>query len=140
MSDPIDRRTILTSTLAWAALTLSGCSDNGGTGTPGTGGTSGGGTGGNGAGGAAGTGGAAYSCTHSMTGTHQHPLTIPVSDIDRQYGDAPYTLEDGGTGHTHTLELSLYDYAYLHAGATRMIDSSTTSNHLHTVTITCTPN
>lgn len=151
MSDPIDRRTILAATLAWAAGTLSSCSGSqsdvpggtggtGGSGCPsGTAGTSGGGgTGGNGAGGAAGTGGALYTCMHSMTGTHMHPLTIPSSDIERGFQDAPYTLEDGGTCHTHTLELNAYDYAYLQAGATRMIDSSMTSNHLHTVTISCT--
>jgi hypothetical protein len=151
MSDPIDRRTILASSLAWAAVTLSGCSDNGGSGgtggTSGTAGTSasgtagnsgGGGTGGAGAAGAAGTGGSAYACVNSMTGTHMHPLTVPGSDVERGYQDAPYTLQDGGTGHTHTLELTAYDYVYLQAGATRMIDSSTTSSHLHTVTITCT--
>lgn len=133
MSDPktIDRRTILGSTLAWAALTLSGCSDSGGAPA-----CPGGGTGGSGAGGADAGGGTA--CTHSMTGTHTHPLTIPGSDIDRGYADAPYLLEDCGAGHTHTLELSAYDFAYLHAGATRMIDSSTTMAHLHTVTVACT--
>jgi len=72
-----------------------------------------------------------------MTGSHTHPLTIPGSDIDRGYQDAPYLLEDGGTGHMHTLEFTAYDFAYLYAGATRMIDSSTTSGHLHTVTVAC---
>src|SRR3954454_4314746 len=73
MSDStIDRRTILSATVAWAAATLSGCSDNGGgsgTGTAGNGGGGGGGggTGGTGAGGAGGTGGAApYACMATM--------------------------------------------------------------------------
>jgi hypothetical protein len=141
VSDPktIDRRTILGSTLAWAAVTLSGCSDSGGTTGDGGGGGAGGacgGAGGHGAGGADAGGGTV--CTVSMTGTHVHPLIIPGSDVDRGYQEAPYTLLDGGTCHTHTLELSAYDFAYLHAGATRMIDSSTTENHLHTVTIACT--
>jgi hypothetical protein len=78
-------------------------------------------------------------CMHSMTGTHMHPLTIPGSDIDIEgQGVAPYVLEDGGTGHTHTLELSPYDFIFLGGGTTVMVDSSTTSNHLHTVTINCT--
>ena len=140
MSEPIDRRTILASTLAWAAATLSGCSDNasGGPACPtGSGGTGGGG---------ADAGGALYACAVTMTGTHMHPLKIPSSDVERGFQDAPYTLEApvvleaGGTCHTHTLELTAYDYAYLQAGATRMIDSSATANHMHTVTITCTTN
>ena len=137
MKDPntIDRRTILSSTLAWAALTLSGCSDGGG-GTSCPSGT--GGTGGTGSGGMSGTGGTSpYACTDTMTGSHMHPLTIPGSDVERGYQDAPYLLEDGGNCHTHNLELTAYDFAYLQAGATRMIDSSTTNNHLHTVSITC---
>jgi len=203
MSDPVDRRTILGASLAWAALALSGCSDNGGAsgsggahgsggasgsgggqgtgggsgsggaqasgGSPGSGGTQGsggtngsggaqgsggtsgsggaqgsggadgsGGTGGAGSGGEAGSGGTAIMCMTTMTGTHTHPLMIPGSDIDRGSQEAPYVLEDGGTGHMHTLELSLYDFAYLHAGATRMIDSSKTADHIHTVTVVCT--
>ena len=133
MSDPIDRRTMLASSLAWAALTLSGCSDNGGSGGNGACG----GTNGTGAGGGAGTGGSAFACTNTMTGTHTHPLTIPGSDIENGNSMVPYTLQDCGTGHTHTLELSVYDVAFLQAGTTVMVDSSTTANHLHTVSINC---
>ena len=133
MSDPIDRRTILASTLAWAAATLSGCGGSSGAGGPACGGT-----GGNGAGGAAGTGGSTYACTNTMTGTHTHPLTIPGGDITNGVSDVPYTLEDCGTGHTHTLQLSIYDVAFLQAGTTVMVDSSTTASHLHTVSIACT--
>jgi len=149
-SKTIDRRTLLSSTLGWAALALSGCSDGGGGGTDGSGGTGtgtggkgGSGTGGmagSGSGGMAGTGGTGaspYACTDTMTGTHMHPLTIPGSDVYRGFQDAPYLLEDGGNGHTHNLELTAYDYAYLQAGVTRMVDSTTTNNHLHTVSITC---
>jgi hypothetical protein len=148
----IDRRTILSSSLAWAAITLSGCSDHGSSGgTNGTGGMGASGTGGGtGAGGTAATGGTdgggsggmdasgGTTCSETMTGDHMHPLTIPGSDADRGYQDAPYELEDGGTGHTHTLTLSAYDFAYLQAGVSRMVDSSTTLDHLHTVTIVCT--
>jgi len=139
MSDPIDRRTLLASSLAWAALTLSGCSDGASSSPSGTGGAAAcGGTGGTGAGGAAGTGGSVYACTNTMTGSHTHPLTIPGSDIERGYPTPPYTLEDCGTGHTHTLQLSVYDVAFLQAGTTVMVDSSTTANHLHTVSVACT--
>ena len=128
---PIDRRTVLSSTLAWAALTLSGCSDS-----DGSGGAAGAGGGGGVARAAAPAarvaGGGAYTCATTMTGSHMHPLTIPSSDIERGYYDAPYVLQDGGTGHTHELELTGYDFAYFQAGVTVMADSTTTNGHLHT--------
>jgi hypothetical protein len=125
---PIDRRTVLSSTLAWAAATLSGCSDGGGPAGQ-DGGTDAGADG----------GGVGYSCGTSMTGSHMHPLTIPSSDVERGYYDAPYLLQDGGTGHTHELPLTAYDFVYFQAGVTVMVDSTTTNDHLHTCTITCTP-
>jgi hypothetical protein len=125
MSDPtIDRRTILSATLAWAAATLSGCSDNA------TGGTS-----------ACGPadGGTQYSCGTTMTGDHMHPLTICNADVQSVPEKKVYTLDAGGTGHTHMLTLSAYDFLYLQAGTTIMRDSTTTNAHLHTCSITCTP-
>ena len=74
----------------------------------------------------------------NMTGSHTHPLTIPSSDVERGYYDAPYLLADGGTGHTHDLPLTAYDFVYFQAGATVVTDSTTTNGHLHTCTITCT--
>ena len=131
----IDRRTILSSTLAWAAVTLSGCSESGSGGPDG-----GGGAGGMGAGGGGGTGGAApgYMCATSMTGSHMHPLTIPGGDVELGNHDGPYLLEDGGTGHTHDLQFTAYDFVYLQAGATITRNSTTTNDHLHACTITCT--
>jgi hypothetical protein len=134
MSDSnIDRRTILSATLAWAAATLSGCSDNGGTGgAGGMGGTTACATGADG-----GVGG--YSCGITMTGNHMHPLTICGDDVQNPPTDKrTYTLPDGGTGHIHMLELSVYDFLYLQAGTTIMRDSTTTNAHLHTCSITCT--
>ncbi len=136
---PIDRRTVLSSTLAWAALTLSGCSDGDGSGGAGGGGAGGGGGLGGGSAGGAGGGGVAYACATTMTGSHVHPLTIPSSDVERGYYDAPYVLQDGGTGHTHELPLTGYDFVYFQAGVTIMADSTTTNGHLHTCSITCTP-
>ena len=126
MSDSnIDRRTILSATLAWAAATLSGCSDNGGTGGSACATGADGGSGG-------------YSCGNTMTGDHMHPLTICGDDV--QVGaDKTYTLADGGTGHMHMLTLTAYDFLYLQAGTTIMRDSTTTNQHLHNCSITCTP-
>jgi hypothetical protein len=125
MSDSnIDRRTILTATLAWAAATLSGCSDDGATGGTCPAGADG--------------GSAGYLCGNTMTGDHMHPLTICGADV--QVGaDKTYALAAGGTGHTHMLTLSAYDFLYLQAGVMIMRDSTTTNAHLHTCSITCTP-
>jgi hypothetical protein len=126
MSDSnIDRRTILSATLAWAAATLSGCSDNGA-----SGGTCVGATGADG-----GSGG--FSCGNTMTGNHMHPLTICGADVQAAT-EKTYPLADGGTGHTHMLTLSAYDFLYLQAGTAIMRDSTTTNAHLHTCSITCT--
>lgn len=96
-----------------------------------------GGTGGEGIGGM-GAGGGTFSCmTETSNGMHSHPLTVPGKDVDQGYQDAPYLLEDGGTGHTHTLEVSAYEFIYLRAGVTRQLDSSTDAGHKHTCVITC---
>jgi hypothetical protein len=124
MSDStIDRRTILSATLAWAAATLSGCSDNA--------------TGGANACGPA-DGGTQYSCGTTMTGDHMHPLTICNADVQAAPEQKTYTLADGGTGHMHMVTLSVYDFLYLQAGTTIMRESTTTNAHLHTCSITCT--
>jgi hypothetical protein len=126
MHDPedIDRRTLLGSSLAFAALALSGCGGSG---------ESGGAC--HRSGGTAGTGGT-DACTFTMTGNHMHGLQVPPADVSIGK-DASYVLEDCGTGHTHRLEITAYDFGYLKAGATRMIDSTTTNSHLHNVSITC---
>jgi len=124
MDDPkeIDRRTWLGSSLAFAALALSGCGGSGESGgttdchKSGSGGTN--------------------ACTFTMTGSHMHGLQIPPADV-KAGNDHTYVLEDCGTGHTHMLMVTMYDFAYLQAGAMRMIDSTTTSSHLHSVSITC---
>ena len=125
MSDSnIDRRTILSATLAWAAATLSGCSDNATGGVACKTGADGG------------VGG--FTCGNTMTGDHMHPLTICGDDVEVGL-DKMYALAAGGTGHTHMLTVTAYDFVYLKAGATRMVDSTTTNAHLHTCSITCTP-
>jgi hypothetical protein len=122
MDDPkdIDRRTLLGSSLAFAALALSGCGGSGESGgtchRSGTGGTD--------------------ACTFTMTGDHTHGLQIPPADV-KAGNPATYVLEDCGTGHTHTLMLTAYDFLYLQGGTTQKVDSATTAGHLHTVSITC---
>ena len=119
-----------------------GSSATGGAGTSGgssgTGGLSGAGAPGGGTGGDGGSGGGTLTCTtDTNNGTHSHPLTFPPSDAERGYQDAPYVLEDGGTGHTHTLELSAYEFIYLAGGTPITHTSSTTLDHSHDCVITC---
>jgi hypothetical protein len=98
-----------------------------------------GGTGGAGSGGTAGEGGGTLMCTAETTsGSHSHPLTIPPEDVERGYADGPYTLEDGGTGHTHTVELSAYDFIFLAGGYAVMPVSSEDNGHTHDCLIECT--
>jgi hypothetical protein len=68
---------------------------------------------------------------------HSHPLMIPGSDIDRGYQEAPYPLEDGGTGHTHTLEFAAYEWPYLAGGTEIDAPSSEDAGHFHTVWVSC---
>ena len=88
--------------------------------------------------GGSGGGGEMYVCTaDTNNGTHSHPLTIPGADIDRGMQDAPYILEDGGTGHTHTLELAVYEFAYLKGGTPWTVTSSMDAGHSHSFVVTC---
>jgi hypothetical protein len=78
-------------------------------------------------------------CTATTdNGDHSHPLTIPGSDVTANLAEATYTLEDGGTGHTHTVTLTAYDFLYLAAGTTWTVDSSVNAEHSHPCTIMCT--
>jgi hypothetical protein len=92
-----------------------------------------------GAGGASpgGAGGADDGSDTCGPGDHSHPLTVPGSDVDRGAQDGPYTLEDGGTGHTHQLFLSAYDFLYLAGGTAWTVESTETEGHTHMCTITC---
>ena len=119
--------------------TATGGRATGGTATGGnaTGGTA---TGGTATGGTSGSGSSSYVCkTMTDNGSHAHPLTIPWSDVLRGYQDAPYVLEDGGTGHTHTVELSAYEFVYLAAGVMVTAPSSNDLGHTHDCVIVCGP-
>jgi len=112
---------------------ISGGAGAGGSSPAGSGGTDSGGTGGDG-----GTGGGTFACTtETNNGTHSHPLAVPSSDVERGYQDVPYVLEDGGTGHTHTLQLTAYDFIYIQGGTPWTVESSSTLDHTHDCVITC---
>jgi hypothetical protein len=162
-SKKIERKEFLASAVAvLGTVTLGGCSgddDGGGGGTGNTGGTGSGGTaagmGGAGSGGTSGggTGGGGMNCGGDpapMSGTgmlvcvavtdncdHSHPLTIPPSDIEAGFQTAPYILQDGGTGHTHTLELDSYEFVYLNAGVAMEHESTVTLGHSHLCRMNC---
>jgi len=124
--------------------TTSASTSVGGTSTNGNGGmggasTSDGGTGNTTIGGTGGTGGTSYSCgTETDNGDHSHPLTIPGEDVAFGYAADPYVLEDGGTGHTHLVALSAYDFFYLQGGYPITLESTEESGHTHMCEITCT--
>jgi len=76
--------------------------------------------------------------TETTNGSHSHPLNVPASDVQRGYQDAPYPLEDGGTGHTHTVEVTAYDFLYLQGGTPVTKMSTNDAGHMHPCVITCT--
>jgi hypothetical protein len=123
----------------------SGGAEAGSSGTGGSGGTDGGGSAGSagsdtgGMGGSGGTDGGTFLCTaDTSNGMHSHPLTVPSSDVERGSQDAAYVLEDGGSGHTHTVALSEFDYTYLQSGMEVRVQSSITLDHRHLCVINCT--
>jgi hypothetical protein len=75
--------------------------------------------------------------TNTSNGDHSHPLEIPQDDIESGFGDKTYLLEDGGTGHTHTVTITAYDFLFLQAGTEYPIESTTDAGHSHTCLITC---
>ena len=113
-----------------------------GTGGAGAGGGGAGGAAGSAGGGSGGTGGetgGTYMCTADTDdGTHSHPLTIPGEDVANGYREEPYVLEDGGSGHTHTLVITAYEFLYLQGGSPVTIASSEDDMHSHMVVINCT--
>jgi len=99
----------------------------------------GGGTGGDPSGGMGGSADLTLTCTSmvQMVNGHTHPFTLPVSDVERMVQNAPYPLEEGGTGHTHELVLSPYDLVFLNGGGTATAESSMTDEHTHKVDLGC---
>jgi hypothetical protein len=73
------------------------------------------------------------------TGMHTHPLTIPGSDVDQGYPSSDYyILEDGGTGHTHKVVFTAYEFLDLQNDQPATVESSTDLDHSHSCKVTCT--
>lgn len=68
---------------------------------------------------------------------HTHALSVPLSDVEAGYNDSGYLLEDGGTGHSHMLYVSAYDFLYLQAGSTVTLSSSEDAGHAHNCDVVC---
>lgn len=77
--------------------------------------------------------------TNTDNGNHCHALIIPQSDAAAGFAESTYTLEDGGTGHTHTVTITAYDFFYLEAGIAHTIVSTEDAGHTHACLITCAP-
>jgi uncharacterized RmlC-like cupin family protein len=75
--------------------------------------------------------------TNTDNGSHCHALVIPQGDVDSGFAEATYTLEDGGTGHSHTVTVTAYDFFYLDAGIPHTIVSTEEAGHSHPCLITC---
>jgi hypothetical protein len=82
-------------------------------------------------------GGGVLCSTNTDNGNHCHPLAVPQSEIEQGFAEATYNLEDGGTGHTHTVTLTAYDVAYLQAGFAHEVESTTEDGHSHMCLLTC---
>jgi hypothetical protein len=98
-------------------------------------------------GGTAGTGGSETGGTLVCSGStdqyadaegHTHDITIPQEDVDAGSQSEPWLLEDGGTGHAHSLTLSAYDWLYLGPGYDLYVTSTEEEGHSHKTLITCT--
>jgi hypothetical protein len=68
--------------------------------------------------------------------TPNHTLTIPESDVTAGVAKT-YTLENNGSGHTHTVTLTAADFTNLRNNAGVMETSTLTAGHTHTVTVNC---
>jgi hypothetical protein len=77
--------------------------------------------------------------TETDNGNHAHMLGVPPGDVERgvQDQDMAYILEDGGTGHTHTLSISSYEFLYLQVDGTLTVPSTMDAGHSHDCVITC---
>ena len=85
--------------------------------------------------GGGGTGGGGELCTTSIGTNHGHTMTVTQAHVDA--GTAKTYDIQGGSPHSHTVELSADDFADLAAGTTLIVTSSTDAGHSHEITIVC---
>lgn len=89
-------------------------------------------------GGAAGDAGTARMClTNTDNGDHCHPFVVVIPEGEVPGEGITYMLEDGGTGHTHSITLGIYDFGGLIGGGTQLFQSTEAEGHAHLCRITC---
>ena len=72
----------------------------------------------------------------SVTHTPNHTLIISRDDVNAG-ATKTYTLENNGSGHTHTLTLTGDHFTALRNNVTLRLTSSDDAGHTHTVNIGC---
>lgn len=76
-------------------------------------------------------------CTaNTISSNHGHTLTILAADLNSAV-DMTYNIQ-GAADHNHTVTFTAAQLAQLKAGQAVTVNSSTTLQHLHGVTETCT--
>jgi len=71
----------------------------------------------------------------AISGNHGHTLSIPVADLDSAV-DKTYSIV-GSANHDHTVTFTPDQLKQLKAGQSVTVGSSTTSQHAHNVTPSC---
>lgn len=85
--------------------------------------------------GGGGTGGGGEACATVIGTNHAHMMTVTQAHVDA--GTAKTYDIQGGSPHSHMVELSAEDFAELKAGTILTVTSSTDAGHSHEITITC---
>ena len=68
--------------------------------------------------------------------TPNHNLTIPASDVASGIAKT-YTFTNSGSGHVHTVEVTLAHFVELQYNNSVLVISNLESGHTHRVTISC---
>lgn len=71
-----------------------------------------------------------------VTHTPNHTLTVSRDDVNAGAAKT-YTLENNGSGHTHTITLTGEDFTMLRNNVGLRKTSTTDSGHNHQITISC---
>jgi len=82
-----------------------------------------------------GGGGSCAAVTSRIDANHGHVLAVPAADIAA--GTAQTYGIMGSSGHTHSVTLSATDFASLQSDGMVVVTSTTSSAHMHAITVTC---
>jgi len=88
-----------------------------------------------GSGGSQGTGMCASEPVITMDGQHEHPVTVPLTDVMAGV-EKTYTLDMGEEGHTHMMTVTAANFTTLKTTGTVTV-TSTAAGHTHDVTLMC---